>query len=362
MNTFSDEIQKARMAYASVKSHLADSPILLSATHSYANPLCHELHVPEAIKHQAALAKLDKMIGTQKEIPKTQKACTASEAAVSYYKKMRNRIAVADVSQEAYEWFLFRHHDLLMNLLKRGTTPEYWEEHCEQPGVTTPQSLHITLQHAKNNGYKVPPQYLQRDLKTSHGEHEAFYVAREYASGRIAHTNLSSEDHELLSDSILQVSSSFAIPNRYPGYAPFVADQLWIVRGPKNTLRFLVLEIDGEHHIEEQRAQKDRERDAHFNSLGYEVYRVAGWWARIDPFRVIGEFLQHALGAHSFKHAYLFAPHTIKEYVCDLCGKPMRRFDTDSIASETDIDDLEIAEEAGREPRKINYHVECHPY
>jgi hypothetical protein len=85
-------------------------------------------------------------------------------------------------------------------------------------------------------------------------------------------------------------------------------------------------------------------------------------WARIDPFRVIGEFLRHALGAHSFSEAFEFAPNSIKEYVCDRCGEPMRRFDTDSIYSRFDEDELQLAMEMEREPRMIHYHKECEVY
>ena len=41
-----------------------------------------------------------------------------------------------------------------------------------------------------------------------------------------------------------------------------------------------------------------------------------------------------------FQRAFEFAPNFIKEYVCDRCGEPMRRFDTDSLYSRFDEDEL----------------------
>lgn len=359
---FSDEIREASIAHASINSNLAASPILLSATHSHADPLCHELGEPTISANGKYVSDLDRTITALEEEASPEGDRSLTHVSIDFLKSLCAPLAAGGLAQDADDWYYFRHHDLLMKLLQRGVTPNRWEEHSDRAGITTPQSLTDALQRARDNGYQVPSAFIDAGSATSYGEKEAFYAAREYGSNRITHAEVSSEDRDLIATSVQQVSSSFIIPNKHPHYSPFIADQLWIVRGPANTVRFLVLEIDGEHHNTEQNAQRDRARDLHFNSLGYEVYRVAGWWARIDPFRVVGEFLKCALGTQSFSGAFEFAPDSITAYRCDLCGEPMRRFDTDSISSGFDEGELQLAMEMEREPRMIHYHRECEEY
>jgi hypothetical protein len=92
-------------------------------------------------------------------------------------------------------------------------------------------------------------------------------------------------------------------------------------------VRLIGLEIDGEHHFQsEENILRDRERDLKLAAMGYEMYHVAGWWCRIDPIRVIHEFLQSA-GIFPDAVSKLKGSHwqSIDEYKCGICHQPIVR-------------------------------------
>ena len=318
-----DEMVTAYNCHRSVPADLADSPILLGSTHSHRNPLCHKLEVPAEPSNPEMVKNIDAQIAEIES--KGYDRDSVAYSSISFLQNQRFRAQVGSVEDEAWQWFQSRHHGLLQSLLERGDVPRRWPEFIENPGLSEPQSLREAYLHARKNGFRIPDLFLENAPKTSYGEKEAFYVATEFAANRCTF-NLSDSDQAKL-QTILQVASSFVVPNGKPGCSPYVADQLWIVEGPEETVRFIVLEIDGEHHLEASNRYRDLERDAHFKQLGYEVYRVAGWWARIDPWRVIGEFLSEALGMRSFEEALRFAPPSINDYKCFACGGPMVRWD-----------------------------------
>jgi len=318
-----DELATAYSCHKSIPTELADSPILLGATHSYRNPLLHTLKISAEPSDPELFAKIGAEISRIES--KGYEPDSMARSTVSFLKNQRFRAQIGSVEEEAWQWFQSRHHELLQSLIARGDVPRQWPEFMERPGLSEPQSLGAAYLHARKNGYRIPDSFLENAPKTSYGEKEAFYVATEFAANRCTF-DLSDSDQALM-QRILQVSSSFLVPNGKPGCSPYVADQLWIVEGPEGTVRLIVLEIDGEHHLETNNRYRDLERDTHFNELGYEVYRVAGWWARIDPWRVIGEFLSEALGLRSFQEALRFAPPSIHDYKCFACGGPMVRWD-----------------------------------
>lgn len=318
-----NEISTARSCHKSIPAKLADSLILLSATHSVWEPLLHTLPSPQSSSNPELEAQIRKHIDEIEAQGADKAPLSASVLAV--LREQLQRARVGSVETEAEQWFGLRHHYLLRSLMARGDVPRHWPEYMEQPGISEPQSLKNAFQEAMNTGFRIPERFLEDSPDTSYGEKEAFYAACEFAANRW--TFELAEDETELVRKVLQLSSSFVIPNDKPGCAPYVADQLWIVEGPSGSIRLIILEIDGEYHLEPGAAERDKLRDKYFNSLGYEVYRVAGWWARIDPFRVIGEFLAEAIGLRSIKAGLEFTPPSITDYRCFACGEPMVRWD-----------------------------------
>ena len=45
----------------------------------------------------------------------------------------------------------------------------------------------------------------------------------------------------------------------------------------------LIVEVDGEHHFQEQGRQRDQRRDCYLRRLGYEVLRIPGYDVLKDP-------------------------------------------------------------------------------
>ena len=66
--------------------------------------------------------------------------------------------------------------------------------------------------------------------------------------------------------------------------------------------------------------------------LGYQIIHVNEAWCRIDPFRVVAEVLRVIGLCPDFADAMvggnLSSP---DDYICEACGKPMIRFEDDSI-------------------------------
>jgi len=225
-----------------------------------------------------------------------------------------------------------RTHDLLQECLKISYIPHRWEEiNNRTSSFNAPQPLYETYAKAKKAGYPVPDQFIVPTNHTSYGETEAYHAAIHMGLNKTAFTN-NEQDAGIVRDRVLQVSSSFIVPNPNPSLAPYVIDQLWIVEGKDHSVRFLAVEIDGEYHLTEEARAKDETRDVYLNSLGYEVYRLAGWWCRIDPWRAIGEFMSLALNLKGIRTQLGFVPLDIQQYCCYHCRLPMVRWDTDDIS------------------------------
>jgi hypothetical protein len=79
-------------------------------------------------------------------------------------------------------------------------------------------------------------------------------------------------------------------------------------------------------------------------AMGYETYHVSGLWCRIDPYRVICGFMSvSGIFPNSDKYIIGHKLQSISDYVCDICKKPMIRWDVDWIAEIEDEGNLLIA-------------------
>ncbi len=351
-----DQLEKARIAHASVPENLRETPRLLSATNSHLDPILHTIPYNQPLLQEALEANkfmTELMTDRMVDLPRPGTDDPIPHGSIQ---SLLVRMSGVNLKAEAKEWYRLRHHDLMRSVVDKGFVPCHWDERQSTPGISTPQSLQSAYEEASRLGFNIPEKFLSQNDYSSYGESEAFYAAREIGSGRFTFP-LKDQDYSALRH-VVQVSSSFLVPHWNPGFSPLVADQLWIVGGPGQTIRFLVLEIDGEHHLELGRQENDRKRDKHFQSLGYEVYRVAGWWARIDPFRVIGDFLDVALGIRSFQSAFMFAPDSIDDYRCFACREPMVRWDDNWIVADEEshyTDDYPEDEDG----RRVFVHSQC---
>jgi Protein of unknown function (DUF559) len=166
----------------------------------------------------------------------------------------------------------------------------------------------------------------------SHSERDAFHAAFSLATGYFDPYWSRTLDREALASfraSLCQLTGQFIVPDPLEEWkSPYLVDQLWITVSPDRKVRLIVLEIDGEVHLDPEQQKRDKQRDVVLAAMGYEVYHAAGWWCRIDPYRVVCEFLS-ASGLFPNAHNYLIGSHfrTIAEYVCDWCNEPLCRWD-----------------------------------
>lgn len=232
------------------------------------------------------------------------------------------------------EWYSGGDHHLLEKIFASGCTPHGWDQ---VGSAYTAPPLSSAWLRAKARGYNVPDSFLG-EKENSYGENEAWCAAQMLVRGHTGcftrtRTGHSTIDAELWNwQEKVWLTGSFIIPNpKLPANAPYIADQLWIVLDDTK-IRKVVLEIDGEQHLTPERQERDEKKDAVLESLGYEVYRVAGWWARIDPYRVICEFLD---ASEIFPNAKRFLKfgnaRSLNEYHCSICDQAMCRWDEDWI-------------------------------
>jgi hypothetical protein len=225
-------------------------------------------------------------------------------------------------------------HFLLMDILNHGLVPsESWPQ---SQFSDEPPSLSNAMDVAKARGYKVPDDFLSK-TKISRGEAELFYAAMymvmEY---RFAGFRWGKEDvlhRQHWRRNISCITGQFIIPDPLVEWkCPFVADQLWIINDGKRDVRLVVIEVDGAHHLEPARKEKDRKRDLLLKALHYEVIRVNEAWCKVDPFRVVAEILRKTELCLDFTDAMVGGCLEFPDdYICAACGKPMIRFEDDSI-------------------------------
>ena len=237
-------------------------------------------------------------------------------------------------------------------------------------GIFTPYSLENmpsdtdALILAKEMGYQVNDEFIEKMKLPSYSEIQAFYAALSIIRGQELPW-YSEYKHRLwqeLKSKICYLGVQFIVPHpdRGKSITPYVLDQLWVVKNNHNEFRTIVLEIDGELHLDTQRKERDHQRDRNLMSMGYEVYRVAGWWSRIDPFRVICEFLQASdILPNALDYLVGHQLFNVESYRCDLCGHEICRDEDDWIQEAPLNKDEEISLKSLSRDQKLIGHKVC---
>ncbi len=233
-------------------------------------------------------------------------------------------------------------HDLLFKAMKTGWShitsgykkiPKSQEKHCQQ------WSHSHALRIAKERGFLVANELL-KEQQVAYGEYEAYYAVREILQGGASgvwskKSNFDNFTHNYVSwhKSVNLITSQFIVPgSASKNTLPYILDQLWVISHAQNQVRLLGLEIAGEYHIFNAGQSKTLGRDNYLKELGYEMYRVASWWCRVDPYRVICEFL-NVSGIFPDAIRYLIGSelNSIDKYICGVCNAPMVRCNWDWI-------------------------------
>lgn len=320
-----DEIEQARKAHVSVPEQLKTSPIVLRQP---------ETQILHAISPESTFG------GIPEDWSTDDIGAMLFHKALSG-KRLAEKNLIPDKTEMEFKekWFDGGDHDLLKEIMKAGRVPLAWSESWSP---SNPRTLQQALSVAKNRGYSVPEKFLENSNKVSYSESEAFYAAYMLVSGNFLgwrdDANIG-DRWEVISrwntqrSSVCQLTSQFIVPDPLDNNkTPYFLDQLWIYATSEQQVRLIGLEIDGEVHLDEQSQKRSIKRDAMLAAKGYEIYHVAGWWCRIDPYRVICEFL-NASGMfpnaqkYILGHEYKF----IHDYVCQICHEPMVRWDIDWI-------------------------------
>lgn len=312
---FMDQIVKAHKAHASISSELYEYPIVFNAP----DKIFHKIKENDYFSFL-----LDDTISTEYKLKIIYSAknldCNLSQC-------MRNK------ENMRMKWFDFAHHNLLFDIMDKGILPVFWPEGSNP---NEPRSVGQVLKKAKQHGYIVPEEFLWNG-QISYSEIEAYHAASQMirAHHRQPYWNnkICIEDVESFRNKFCQLTGQFIVPDPLEKEkAPYILDQLWIAYYPELGVRLIGLEIDGEVHLTEKEKIKTKKRDNMLAAMGYEIYHVAGWWCRIDPYRVISEFLS-ASGLLPNAHNYLLGANldSIYDYYCSLCGGPMVRWDDDWI-------------------------------
>ena len=249
---------------------------------------------------------------------------------------------ISDKEEKLRErWRKCPDHFLLWESINSGIIPTAWQEKWDyNRGIS-----HTTaMREAKDIGYEIPDRITEGYAPPSHSESEALQAAYMIISGNFCswssygdfcfeNQNAHLERYRAFRQSLCQLSCQFIVPRDESKEFPYVLDQLWIHSPSPNNYRFIVLEIDGEQHFQKEKKNADKRRDELLEDMGYEVYRIAGWWCRIDPYRAILEFLD-ASNMFLEGHKFLLGGNltNIEDYICDHCDRPMVRWDEDWIS------------------------------
>lgn len=232
-------------------------------------------------------------------------------------------------------------HELLFKAIKTGweyinsgykIVPTSKEDYFQQINKS------YVFQVAKERGYSVSDDYL-KEHKFCYGQYEMYYAVHEIMQRNAFDFLLSKSYSQNFIHTytnwykcVKLISSQFIIPlTSTVQKNPHILDQLWVVSHNINQLRLLGIEIMGEGEFL-SRNQRKTNNTVLLNQLGYEIYQVASWWCRVDPYRVICEFLK-ASGIFPDATKYLIGAelNTIDEYVCGICHAPMVRWGWDWI-------------------------------
>lgn len=233
-------------------------------------------------------------------------------------------------------------HDSLFKALRTGwgylnqdckTIPNTKEKYFQQ--LNNSHAFHI----AKKRGHLVPNHFFDKK-QFCYGQYEAYYAMHEiFQSNVLGVWSFKANSHNFRHNyaewykSVKLITSQFIVPSsRNKNSVPYIFDQLWVVSQNINQVRLLGLEIVGEHQFLNRGQSKNLGKDKYLKELGYEMYQVASWWCRVDPYRVICEFLNiSGIFPNATKYLIGSELNSIDEYVCGICAAPMVRWDWDWI-------------------------------
>jgi len=232
-------------------------------------------------------------------------------------------------------------HDLLFKAMKTGwqyinsnykkitkTKEEYFQQ------LNSSHGFHV----AKERGYLIPDSLL-RKKQFCYGQYEAYYGVHEIFYGNALGIWLSKSNfynmhsYAEIYENVKLITSQFIVPSSVENHStPYMLDQLWVVSHAVNQVRLLGLEIAGEHHFFNGLQSKTFGEEKYLKKLGYEMYQLASWWCRVDPYRVISEFLSvSGIFPDAINHLIGSELNSIDKYVCGVCGAPMVRWGWDWI-------------------------------
>ncbi len=233
-------------------------------------------------------------------------------------------------------------HDCLFKALRTGWG--YIDQDCKTvPNTKQRYFQQLNDSHAfriaKNRGHLVPNCFFEKK-QFCYGQYEAYYAMQEiFQNNALGVLSSKPDSHKFRHSypewykSVKLITSQFIVPSSCHKHSiPYVFDQLWVVSQNSNQVRLLGLEIAGEHHFLNGGQSKTLGKNNYLQKLGYEMYQVASWWCRVDPYRVICEFLNKS-GIFPDATKYLIGSelNSIDEYVCGICSAPMVRWNWDWI-------------------------------
>jgi len=233
-------------------------------------------------------------------------------------------------------------HDLLFKAMRTGWS--YISSSCKIMPTSKKECFQQLMNShafriAKARGYLVPDSCL-REKQVYYGEYEAYYAVSEILEGNAlgVWSRKSGFDNFMYNyaqwhKSVKFITSQFIVPSSgQKNKIPHIIDQLWLIANDKNQVRLLGLEIGGEQQFLDGSKSKTLGKENYLKELGYEMYYVASWWCRVDPYRVICEFL-NVSGIFPDAIRYLIGSelNSIDEYICGICHTPMVRWNWDWI-------------------------------
>jgi hypothetical protein len=321
------EIESASKVHKSVKKALRSSPVILSTPNV---ERLHTLHLPNKGSTRTRLS------------PEEWARFTIQRVLTTPYTVAEDLVPPVDDRELDLreDWYEGGDHRLLMSMLSEGRIPYAWPERYnpENPKTTT-----RAYETARARGYSVPEKFFT-NYNVSYSEREAFHASHMIARGHIRELipyrkYIEGEDPSYrdsfisFKSSLCQLTGQFIVPDPLEEWkAPYLLDQLWIMLYPNRKVRLIGLEVDGEVHLEPEQRAKDKKRDVMLAARGYEIYHVAGWWCRIDPYRVVCEFLSASnLLPDAQKRLATSRFQSIDDYICDYCGNPLSRWDEEGI-------------------------------
>lgn len=191
-------------------------------------------------------------------------------------------------------------HDALRSILAQGVLPQSIQQ----------VPLDVALGYAKEVGYVVPSVPSQ-PAPVAEGQSRVFAAAQYLMIRRI-------------SPVVTYLTTNFVIPDPLAKVkTAHIVQQLWIARDAyrPDGVRLLTLEVEAEL----AGGGDDYRRDMLLPANGYEIYRAPASWARVDPQRVVFDFLRAAEIPVLQRFALTVPGQTIKDYICAYCNGPMIR-------------------------------------